>query len=101
MIIEKLNEYRQSMDEHNEKFNKELENIKKTQTTKEYNSKLYDREEQITELEDKVMELRAEKKKRILKSKGTLRDLWDNIKQTSIYLIVVQNSKEERAIKLI
>lgn len=27
------------------------------------------------------MELRAEKKKRILKSKGTLRDLWDNIKQ--------------------
>ena len=36
MIIEKLNEYRESMDEHNEKFNKELENIKKTQTTKEY-----------------------------------------------------------------
>ena len=34
MIIEKLNEYRQSMDEHNEKFNKELENIKETQTVK-------------------------------------------------------------------
>ena len=52
MIIEKLNEYRESMDEHNEKFNKELENIKKTQTTKEYNSKLYDREEWITELKE-------------------------------------------------
>lgn len=42
------------------------------------------------------MELRAEKKKIIKKNKGTLRNLWDNIKQTSIYLIVVQNSKEER-----
>ena len=31
------------MDEHNEKFNKELENIKKNQTAEEYNSKLYDR----------------------------------------------------------
>ena len=38
MIIKMLNELRRRMDEHSEKFNKELENIKKNQTAKEYSN---------------------------------------------------------------
>ena len=37
MIIKMLSELRRRMDEHSEKFNKELENIKKNQKTEEYN----------------------------------------------------------------
>ena len=33
-----LNELRRRMDEHNEEFNKELENIEKKQTAEEYNN---------------------------------------------------------------
>ena len=63
------------MDEHNDKFNKELENIKKNQTdekcdnwnkkcTGRINSKLDDTEEQVSKLEDRVVEItQAEQKK--------------------------------------
>ena len=74
-MIKMLNKIGISMDEHSEKFNKELENIKKNQTalkcnnwnkkytrgingrlhdTKEHNSDLEDREAKIIQAEQKV-----------------------------------------------
>ena len=75
-MIKMLNKIGISMDEHSEKFNKELENVKKNQTelksaitelkntpegitsrlhdTKEHNSDLEDREAKIIQAEQKV-----------------------------------------------
>lgn len=62
------------MHEHNEKFNKELENIKETQTTKEYNSKLYDREEWTSGLKEyqKTPKLNIKEEKETLRFEDTL-----------------------------
>ena len=83
MIIKMLNELGRRIDKHSEKFNRELENIKKNQTAEEYNnwnkttleeinSRLDDTEEWMTELEDRVVEItqaEEEKEKRILKKR--------------------------------
>lgn len=37
MIIRVVTKLRRSMDEHRKNFNKEIENIKKSQTTENYN----------------------------------------------------------------
>ena len=78
------------MDKHSDKFNKELENIKKNQlewkntiteiksTLEGINSILNDTEEWISELEDRVVKspsLNTKKKKRIFKNEDSLRDL--------------------------
>ena len=77
MIIKMLIKHRRRMDEHSEKFLKELENTKKNQTALKntitkikttlegINSRLEDTEEQINELKDRVVEItQAEQKKR-------------------------------------
>ena len=48
--------------------------------------------EQISELEDKMMEITSEeqnKVKTMKRTEGSLRDLWDNIKLTNILIIGV------------
>ena len=108
MIIKMLSELKRRMNEHCEKFNKELENIKKTQTAEEYNnwnlkntleginSRLDDTEECISELVDKSSEIHPSwtEKKRTLKSKDSLRDLWDNNRHTNIHIIGVPEGEE-------
>ena len=57
---------------------------------------LNDTEEQISKLEDRVVEnTQAEQKKRILKHEDSVRDLWDNIKSINIYITVVSEGKRE------
>lgn len=108
------------MKKHNEKFNKEIENIRKYQTEvmklkntmvelKKYadgfNSRLKEAEERISKLGEKAMELtqtEQKKGKRILKSEDTLRDLYDNIKQNNIHITVSRRGRErERGRKFI
>ena len=51
------------------------------------NSRISEAEEQISELEDKMVEITSEeqnKVKRMKRTEGSLRDLWDNIKHTNI-----------------
>ena len=51
------------------------------------NNRITEPEEQISELEDKMVEITAEeqnKEKRMKRIEDTLRDLWDNIKRTNI-----------------
>ena len=80
-IIKMLSELRRT-DEHSENFNKKIENIKKNQSEVKntitemknilggFNSRLDDAEEQISNLEDRIVEitqLEQKKKKGILK----------------------------------
>ena len=56
------------------------------------NSRIIDAEEQISKLEDRMVEISAvenSKEKRMEANDGSLRDLWDNIKHTNIWIIGV------------
>ena len=51
------------------------------------NSRITEAEEQISELEDRIVEITAEKQKKgkvMKRIEESLRDLWDNIKHTNI-----------------
>lgn len=65
MIINMLSEFRRRMGEHSEKFNKELKNIKNRaentvteikNTLGRINNRSEDTDEQITKLEDRIVE---------------------------------------------
>ena len=53
-------------------------------------SRIAESEEQISELEDRMVEIIAEeqnKEKRMKRSENNLRDLWDNIKCNNIWIM--------------
>ena len=55
-------------------------------------NRISETEEQISELEDKMVEITSEeqnKVKRMKKTEDSLRDLWDHIKHTTIRIIRV------------
>ena len=63
------------------------------------NCRITEAEEQISELEDRFVEITAEeqnKGKRMEKIEDSLRDLWDNIKCTSIQLMGLPEEEEEK-----
>ena len=85
------------MEKMQESVNKDLEKLKnkhtnntitETENTVEgINSRISETEEQISELEDKMVEITSEEQnrvKRMERTEDSLRDLWDNIKCTSI-----------------
>ena len=56
------------------------------------NSRITEAEEQISELEDRMVEITAQeqnKDKRMKRIEDNLRDLWDNTKRTNIQIIGV------------
>ena len=99
-----------------EKFNKDLEEIKKSQsimnnaitemqsTLEGTNSRITEAEDRISEVEDRMVEINeAEKKKRIKRNEDYLRDLWDNVKHPNIRIIGVpeedKKKKHEKILK--
>ena len=62
------------------------------------NSRITDAEEQISDLEDRMVEITAQnrlyKKRMKKKNEDNLRDLWDNIKCTYIHIIGVPEGGE-------
>ena len=61
------------------------------------NSRITEAEEQISDLEDKMVEFTAaeeNKEKRMKRNEDSLRDLWDNIKHNNIRIIGVPEGEE-------
>ena len=63
------------------------------------NSRISEAEEQISELEDKMVEITCEEQNKVKRMKITedsLRDLWDNIKCPNIQIIGVPGEDEKK-----
>ena len=63
------------------------------------NSRIIESEEQISDLEDKIVEITTaeqNKEKRMKRIEDSLRDFWDNIKRTNIQIIGVEKNKRKR-----
>ena len=99
------------IDKIQETFNKDLEEIKSKQTMMNntineikdslegINSRITEEEEWISDLLDKIVEITTteqNKEKRMKRIEDSLRDLWDNIKQTNIQIIGVPDKEEKQ-----
>ena len=96
------------MEKMQESINKDTEELKnkhtETNTITEIkntlegiNSRISEAEEWINELEDKIVEITSEEQNKVKRMKRTediLRDLWDNIKCTSIQIIEAPEEEE-------
>ena len=93
-----------------EMFNKDLEEIKKSQlknnaineiknTLEGTMSSITETEDRISEVEDKMVEINEaerKKEKRIKRNDDNLRDLWDNVKRPNIRIIGVPEEEDKR-----
>ena len=93
-----------------ESINKDIEELKNKHTDtnntiteikntlEAINSRISAAEERISELKDKMVEITSEeqnKVKRMERTEDSLRDLWDNIKHTNIWIIRVPEEEEK------
>ena len=105
-----IKNFENKMEKMQESINKDLEVLKNKHTeTKNtiieikntlegINSIISEAEERISELEDKMMEITSEEQnkiKRMKRAEDSLRDLWDHIKHTSIWIIGVPEEKKK------
>ena len=111
MIVKMIQNLGNRMEKIQETFNKELEELKSTQTMmnntineiKNYlegiNNKITEEEERISDLEHKIVKIttaKQNKEKRMKRMEDSLRDLWDNIKCTNIRIIGVPKEEEKK-----
>ena len=73
----------------------ELKN-RKSGKKKGINSRLDDTEEWLSELEDRVMEIKFNNNKKCLKMRTGERSLWYNIKCTNIHIIGIPGGEERK-----
>ena len=94
-----------------ENFNKDLEEIKKSQsimnnaitenknTLERTNSRITEAKDRISEAEDRMVEINEserKKEKRIKRNEDNLRHLWDNIKHPNIQIIGVPEEEDKK-----
>ena len=99
------------MERIQETFNENLKELKSKQTMMNnrineiknclegINSRITEAEEQISDLEDKRVEItttQQNKEKRMKIIEDSVRDLWDNIKRTNIRIIGVPEEEEKK-----
>ena len=99
------------MEKIQEKFNKDLEELKSKQTVinntineiknslEGTNSRITEAEKRISDREDKIVEITTaeqNKEKRMKRIEDSLRDLWDNIKCTNIRTIGVPEEEQKK-----
>ena len=98
------------MNSNADTLRKELENIRRSQEKLENSfgeiqtelravkTRVNNAEEQISDMEDKIMEITQSEQlaeNQMKKHESNIRDLWDNIKQASLYIIRIPEGKEE------
>ena len=110
MIVKRIQNLRNRIKKIQETFNKDLEELKSKQmmnntlneiknTLEGINSRITEGEEQISDLEDRIVEITAaeqNKEKRMKRIEDNLRDLWDNIKCTNIQIVGVPEKEEKK-----
>ena len=110
MIVKMIKNLENKMEKMQESINKDLEELKnkhtETNTITEIkntlegiNGRIFEAEERISELKDKLVELISEeqnKVKRMKRTEDSLRDLWDNIKCNNIQIIGVPEEEEKK-----
>ena len=99
------------MEKIQETFNKELEELKSKQTMMNntineiknslegINSRITEAEDRISDLEDKIVEITAteqNKEKRMKRIEDSLRDIWDNMIHTNIWIIGLSEEEEKK-----
>ena len=113
MIAKMIKNLENKMEKMQESINKDLEELKNKHaetnntiteiknTLERINSRISEAE-QISELEDKMVEITSEEQNKIKrmkkkkKTQGSLRDLWDNIKRTNIQIIGVPEEEQKK-----
>ena len=68
-------------------------------TLQRINSRITEGEEQISDLEDRMVEFTAveqTKERRMKRNEDSLRDLWDNIKRNNVRIIGVAEGEERK-----
>jgi len=109
MIVKMIQNLENKMQKMQESINKDLEELKNTNTNntiteikntlEEINSRISEAEEWISELENKMVAITAEKQnkvKRMKRTEDSLRALWDNIKHTNIWIIGFPEEEEKK-----
>ena len=111
MIVKMIQNLGNRMEKIQETFNKDLEELKSKQTMMNntineinnslegINSRITKAEKQISNMEDKRVEITTaeqNKEKRMKRIENSLRDIWDNIKHTNIRLQGSQKKKRKR-----
>ena len=106
-----INSLKTKIEKMPERFNKDLEEIKKSQyimnnaiseiknTLEATNSRITEAEDRISELEDRMVEISESeriKEKRIKRNEDNLRDLWDKIKHPYIRIIGVPEEDKKK-----
>ena len=103
-----INSLETKMEKMQEMFNKDLEEIKKSQlktnneikiTLEGTMSRITETEDRISEVEDKMVEINEaerKKEKRIKRHEDKLRDLWDNVKRPNIRIIGVPEEEDKK-----
>ena len=98
------------MEKMQESINKDLEELKNKHTetnntiteiknTLEGISSRISEAEWISDMDDKMVEITSEEQnkiKRMIKSEDSLRDIWDNIKHTNIWIIGVPEEEKKK-----
>ena len=110
MIAKMIKNLENKMEKMQESINKDLEELKnkhretnntitEIKNTPEGINRRISEAEQISELEDKMVEIISEeqsKVKRMKKTEDSLKDLWYNIKDTNIQIIGVPEEEEKK-----
>ena len=110
MIVKMIKNLENKMEKMQESINKDLEELKnkhretnntitEIKNTPEGINRRISEAEQISELEDKMVEIISEeqsKVKRMKKTEDSLKDLWYNIKDTNIQIIGVPEEEEKK-----